>query len=86
MVGMPGQRKRKQRRLRETDRRSLPEGPGRWETLLSTEDHEEFRTFVHRMYAQGLATDPNLVRLDQFCGRLQHPTTYRVSVFVPAPA
>ncbi|MFE9632419.1 hypothetical protein [Streptomyces sp. NPDC006463] len=84
---MPGQRKRKQRRLREeTARRSIVEGPGRWETLLSTEDHEEFRTFVHRMYAEGLATDPHLVRLDQFCGRLQHPNTYRVSVFVPAPA
>ncbi|MEU9303063.1 hypothetical protein [Streptomyces sp. NPDC048269] len=83
---MPDRRKRKHGRLREADRQSLGETPGRWETLLSTVDHEEFRAFIRRMCAEGLATDPNLVRPARFWGRLQHPTTYRVSVFVPAPA
>ncbi|MFD9337962.1 hypothetical protein ACFWBF_26705 [Streptomyces sp. NPDC060028] len=77
---MPGQRKRRNRQ--EAARRRRAETPGRWEPLFSTQDEVEFRDHVRRLYEEGAVTADQL-RLDTFCGRLEHPTTYRVSVFVP---
>lgn len=81
---MPGQRKRK--RSRERAGRRVAETPGRWEPLFSTGDQAELRAYVRRLQAEGAVTDLNLLRIDTFCGRLVHPTTYRVSLFVPEPS
>nr|WSX51352.1 hypothetical protein OG409_21865 [Streptomyces sp. NBC_00974] len=78
---MPGQRKRK--RSRERAHQRTANTPGRWEPLFSTEDHAELQAYVRRLYAEGTVTDPSLLRIDVFCGRLTHPTTHQLSVFVP---
>ncbi|MFD9355660.1 hypothetical protein [Streptomyces sp. NPDC060031] len=77
---MPGQCKRKNRQ--EAAQRRRDATPGHWEPLFSTQDQAEFRDRVRRLYEEGVATADQL-RLDTFCGRLVHPTTYRVSIFVP---
>ncbi|MET9464364.1 hypothetical protein ABZY44_05970 [Streptomyces sp. NPDC006544] len=75
---MPGQRKRARSRERQRARTAVP---GRWEPLFSTEDAVELKAYVRRLRSEG--TDADQLRLDTFCGRLEFPTTYRVSVFVP---
>ncbi|CAM5477742.1 hypothetical protein SAVIM338S_03230 [Streptomyces avidinii] len=79
---MPGQRKRRHSRER-AHRRAAAEtaGPGRWETSFETDDQAQLRAYLARLSAEGTATDPNRIRIDTFCGRLVHPTTYRVSLF-----
>ncbi|MCX4629334.1 hypothetical protein [Streptomyces sp. NBC_01443] len=81
LIHMPGQRKRK--RSRERARRRAQDVPGRWEPLFSTQEQAEMKEYVRRLIAEGKVTDPELLRIDQFCGRLVHPTSYRVSLFVP---
>ncbi|WP_030156720.1 hypothetical protein [Streptomyces sp. NRRL S-244] len=78
---MPGQQKRK--RSRERAHRRAAAVPGHWEPLFSTQEHAEMKEYIHRLIADGEVTDPETLRIDQFCGRLTHPTSYRVSVFVP---
>ncbi|WP_406183286.1 hypothetical protein [Streptomyces sp. NBC_01006] len=78
---MPGQQKRK--RSRERAHRRAKAVPGHWEPLFSTQEHAEMKEYIHRLIADGEVTDPETLRIDQFCGRLTHPTSYRVSVFVP---
>ncbi|MFC4958460.1 hypothetical protein ACFPFX_19435 [Streptomyces mauvecolor] len=80
---MPGQRKRKRQRERAAQARS-PRA-GRWEPLFSTRDEAELRAHVQRLRAEGELTDPSMMRVDMFCGRLQSPTSYRLSLFVPDP-
>lgn len=83
---MPGQRKRKRqqeargRRARAADE----EREGRWERVFSTQDEAEFRAFKSRFLAERPSIDPSMVRIDMFCGRLVQPTSYCLSVFVPA--
>ncbi|MFK0217460.1 hypothetical protein ACIQWN_04615 [Streptomyces vinaceus] len=77
---MPGQQKRK--RSRERAHRRAAAVRGHWEPLFSTQVHAEMKEYVRRLYEEG-RVDPECVRIDQFCGRLTHPTSYRVSVFVP---
>ncbi|MFE3582979.1 hypothetical protein [Streptomyces vinaceus] len=77
---MPGQQKRK--RSRERAHRRAAAVRGHWEPLFSTQVHAEMKEYVRRLYEEG-GVDPECVRIDQFCGRLTHPTSYRVSVFVP---
>ncbi|WP_327132471.1 hypothetical protein OG311_16815 [Streptomyces sp. NBC_01343] len=78
---MPGQQKRK--RSRERAHRRAAAVRGHWEPLFSTQVHAEMKEYVRRLIADGEVTDPDTLRIDQFCGRLTHPTSYRVSVFVP---
>ncbi|MFE2553874.1 hypothetical protein ACFXGI_35945 [Streptomyces sp. NPDC059355] len=78
---MPGQQKRK--RSRERAHRRAAAVRGHWEPLFSTQVHAEMKEYVRRLIAEGEVTDPETLRIDQFCGRLTHPTSYRVSVFVP---
>ncbi|WP_328299318.1 hypothetical protein OG389_16890 [Streptomyces sp. NBC_00435] len=78
---MPGQRKRK--RSRERARRRAEDTPGRWEPLFSTGDPAELGEYLRRVHADGTVTDPAQLRIDTFCGRLVHPTTHQVSIFVP---
>ncbi|MBT2470253.1 hypothetical protein J7E97_20840 [Streptomyces sp. ISL-66] len=78
---MPGQRKRK--RSGERAHRRTADTPGRWEPLFSTGDQAELRAYIRRLSAEGTVSDPNLLRIDTSCGRLVHPTTYQVSLFVP---
>ncbi|MEV6577369.1 hypothetical protein AB0M92_04280 [Streptomyces sp. NPDC051582] len=77
---MPGQQKRK--RSRERAHRRAAAVRGHWEPLFSTQVHAEMKEYVGRLCAER-ELDPECVRIDQFCGRLTHPTSYRVSVFVP---
>ncbi|KOU30133.1 hypothetical protein ADK52_04825 [Streptomyces sp. WM6372] len=78
---MPGQQKRK--RSRERAHRRAQAVRGHWEPLFSTQEHAEMKEYARRLITEGKVTDPESLRIDQFCGRLTHPTTYRVSVFVP---
>ncbi|MFI1150256.1 hypothetical protein [Streptomyces sp. NPDC020817] len=81
---MPGQQKRK--RSRERAHRRAAAVRGHWEPLFSTQVHAEMKEYVHRLVSEGEVTDPETLRIDQFCGRLTHPTSYRVSIFVPEGA
>ncbi|MEV6678515.1 hypothetical protein AB0N09_16890 [Streptomyces erythrochromogenes] len=80
---MPGQRRRKQRQQRHDERHRPENVPGRWEPLHETQEQAELREFLRRLRYEGGVTDPAHIRIDTFCGRLTHPTTYRVSVYVP---
>ncbi|APU40743.1 hypothetical protein ACFCYM_10085 [Streptomyces sp. NPDC056254] len=83
---MPGQRRRKQRRQRHDERHRPENVPGRWEPLFESQEHAELRDFLRSLRAAGTVADPAHIRIDTFCGRLNHPTAYRVSVYVPDPA
>ncbi|WP_261992124.1 hypothetical protein [Streptomyces sp. MS191] len=52
--------------------------------LVETQDAAEFRTRIRRLQASDPRIDWSSTRIDTFCGRLTHPTTHRLSVFVPA--
>ncbi|MEU8464575.1 hypothetical protein [Streptomyces sp. NPDC029003] len=82
---MPGQRKRKRGQYADARQAAAPSasGAGRWEVLFETQDEAEWRAHIHRLRASGTRTDWTLLRMDTFCGRLIHPTTYRLSRFVP---
>ncbi|RDI29615.1 hypothetical protein DFR72_10532 [Lentzea flaviverrucosa] len=89
---VPGQKKRKNREAEASRRlaaRTAP-GTGRWVVHFETQDHAEYREYVRRLRAvpeqAGLTrADLEVARLDALCGREVHPTTYRLSVFVPNP-
>ncbi|GLW00157.1 hypothetical protein [Streptomyces lavendulae] len=78
---MPGQRKRKAQRRRESEARRAARQDGRWERRFATQDQAEFRAYVHELLRGG-DLRPEDVRLDMLCGRLTHPTTHVVSVWV----
>lgn len=80
---MPGQRKRKQKQRRDWERSRPDRVPGHWEPLFSTQVHSELKEFTRRLHEEGTVTDPAQLRIDMFCGRLTHPSSYRVSVYVP---
>ena len=81
---VPGQRKRKrQQEGRQRDAARFAPEAGRWEALFETEDESESRAQVRRLRAENRQIDWAAVRMDSLCGRLVHPTTYRLSVFVP---
>ncbi|MCC0097589.1 hypothetical protein K7B10_22950 [Streptomyces flavotricini] len=77
---MPGQQKRK--RSRERAHRRAAAVRGHWEPLFSTQVQTEMKEYVRRLCSER-EISPECVRIDQFCGRNTHPSTYRVSVFVP---
>ncbi|MFD7702768.1 hypothetical protein [Streptomyces caelestis] len=82
---MPGQRRRRRRQQDEARRaaaRSAP-GAGRWEVLFETRDESEWHAHIRRLRASGTPIDWTAVRVDTLCGRLAHPTTFRLSLFVP---
>lgn len=80
---MPGQRKRKladsRRPASAPDRRS-----GRWDVVLETRDQAEFRQRIQQLQSGPHPANPSELRIDTLCGRLEHPTTYRLSRFVPS--
>ncbi|MFJ7776260.1 hypothetical protein [Streptomyces yangpuensis] len=80
---MPGQRRRKERQRRHDERHRPENVPGRWEPVFESQQDAELRDFLRRLRAEGTVTDPSRIRIDMFCGRLIHPTTYRVSIYVP---
>ncbi|GLY48332.1 hypothetical protein [Lentzea sp. NBRC 102530] len=83
---MPGQKKRKDRQAALDCRaaaRTAP-GTGEWVVRFETQDHREFRDHMRRLEVERPPDfDPELSRIDTFCGRETHPTTCRLSVFVP---
>ncbi|MFF2324682.1 MULTISPECIES: hypothetical protein [unclassified Streptomyces] len=85
---MPGQRKRKRQRQQGREwaaARFSPEA-GHWEVLFETHDQSEFRARIQRLRTENRQLDDTSLRLDTLCGRLTHPTTYRLSLFAPAAA
>ncbi|QLJ02443.1 hypothetical protein HZZ00_16350 [Streptomyces sp. NEAU-sy36] len=77
---MPGQRKRK-RRQQAAGARS---GAGHWQVVFETQDRAEWQAYLSRLRARPEPADWSTTRVDTLCGRLAHPTTYRLSLFVPA--
>ncbi|MFJ1751800.1 hypothetical protein [Kitasatospora sp. NPDC088134] len=85
---MPGQRKR---RAEEQARRPIGEyrsvhewhAAGTWEVLFETRDYREWADFVRRLQAENRHGPEHELRMDAFCGGSVHPTTYRLSRFVP---
>ncbi|MCQ4211725.1 hypothetical protein [Streptomyces longispororuber] len=82
---MPGQGKR--RRREEAARRQVAartgQDAGQWEPVVETRDQVEIRTQLRRLREAGV--DGSMIRIDTLCGRLELPTTYRLSRFVPRP-
>ncbi|MFI6846191.1 hypothetical protein OG535_00895 [Kitasatospora sp. NBC_00085] len=84
---MPGQRKRRRQREDEIRRAAARFAPdaGSWDVLFETQDESEWRAHIQHLRATDRQIDWTAVRMDTFCGRLVQPTTYRLSLFVPAP-
>ncbi|MFH9089799.1 hypothetical protein [Streptomyces sp. NPDC017673] len=57
---------------------------GQWEVVVETRDQAEMRTRLRRLRETGI--DGSMIRIDTLCGRLEMPTTYRLSRFVTDPA
>ncbi|WP_339133897.1 hypothetical protein WJM95_31480 [Streptomyces sp. f51] len=83
---MPGQRKRKRRQ--EAERRRIADrtasDAGHWEVVFETYDQTELRE--HAIHLRKTGTAESMMRIDMLCGRLVHPTAYRLSRFVPEAA
>lgn len=54
--------------------------------LFSTQDESEWHAYLRRLRASDTQIDWTATRVDMLCGRLIHPTTYRLSLFVPNSA
>ncbi|MFJ4850302.1 MULTISPECIES: hypothetical protein [unclassified Streptomyces] len=62
-------------------------GAGHWEVVFETQDESEWHDFRRALRAGEQRFDSDaVIRIDQFCGRLVYPTTYRMRLFVPDPA
>jgi hypothetical protein len=84
VMPMPGQRKRNRQAREERQRASAALAAGwRWEVICETEDSDQLRARLRSLQEERPGTDPSRVRIDTLCGRLKHPTTYRLSVLVP---
>jgi hypothetical protein len=81
---MPGQQKRKRRRLEGSQRESAAlQVPGHWELVFRTGDQDELRSEIRRLCAEHRVPDPAHLRIDMPCTRPVQPTTYLPSMFVP---
>ncbi|MFE2326846.1 hypothetical protein ACFXD5_23475 [Streptomyces sp. NPDC059385] len=84
---MPGQRKRK-RQKQEARQRHAAEyaeyAKGSWQVVYETQDYDEWQAYLRRLRAERTYDEESKLRADTFCGRLVHPTTYRLSVLVSA--
>ncbi|MFK0191241.1 hypothetical protein [Kitasatospora sp. NPDC090308] len=78
---MPGQRKRERRQDGERRRHAEEHTGWQWHPLHSTQDADALRA-----YLRSCPYDASHLRVDTLCGRLAHPTTYRVSVLMPPGA
>ncbi|MFE7615847.1 hypothetical protein [Streptomyces sp. NPDC057496] len=54
--------------------------------VFETQDVTQWHAHLHRLRAGKGRIDWSMTRIDTFCGRLVHPTTYRLSLFVPDSA
>lgn len=82
---MPGQRRRRRQRQDEAQRAAarFASDAGRWEVLFETRDESEWHAHIRRLRASGTRLDRTAMRVDTLCGRLERPTTFRLSLFVP---
>lgn len=53
--------------------------------MFETQDESEWHAHLRRLRSAEEQIDWDLTRIDVLCGRLTHPTTYRLSLFVPGP-
>ncbi|WP_326665345.1 hypothetical protein [Streptomyces sp. NBC_00385] len=79
---MPGQGKRRRRQEAERQRIAARTAPdlGQWEVVFETRDPAELRARLHSL--RQARVDEATIRIDTLCGRLTHPTTYRLSRYV----
>jgi hypothetical protein len=82
LVPMPGQRKRKREGRRRAE--AFAAGAGHWEVVFETQDEAEWRAYMGHVRTSRELGDLSTLRMDTLCGRLIHPTTYRLSRFVRA--
>ncbi len=84
---VPGQRKRKRQQRGAGQQAAMREGSGtgRWQVIFETQDESEWHAHLRRLRAGTERIDWAMTRIDTLCGRLVHPTTYRLSLFVPGP-
>ncbi|MDN3021767.1 hypothetical protein [Streptomyces sp. S.PB5] len=59
-------------------------GTGDWTVLFETQDESKWHARLRALRSAEEPIDWELTRIDVLCGRLAHPTTYRLSLFVPA--
>jgi hypothetical protein len=84
VIGMPGQRKRKQQlEVRKRQQAAVASQEGHWQVIFETQDFEEWRNYLRKSDSPHRDYDPSRLRLDTLCGRLMQPTTYRLSLLVP---
>lgn len=79
---VPGQGKRRRRQEAERQRIAARTAPdlGQWEVVFETRDPAELRARLHSL--RQARVDEATIRIDTLCGRLTHPTTYRLSRYV----
>ncbi|MFG2668334.1 hypothetical protein ACGFY6_29375 [Streptomyces sp. NPDC048387] len=53
--------------------------------LFETQDESEFRAYIRHTRESNPQIDWSAVRIDNFCGHLEHANTHRLSLFVPHP-
>ncbi|MEV7214766.1 hypothetical protein AB0O31_16940 [Kitasatospora cineracea] len=82
---MPGQHRRKRNQEAARRRQAARYEGWQWHPLYSTQDYAEFTARLRRLRAERTYNEERL-RLDTFCGRLTHPSTYRISVLMPPDA
>ncbi|OKJ29869.1 hypothetical protein AMK24_29215 [Streptomyces sp. CB02366] len=82
---MPGRGKRRRRQEDARQRLAVRAAPdaGQWEVVVETLDQAEIRTRLRCLREAGV--DGSMIRIDTLCGRLELPTTYRLSRFVTDP-
>jgi hypothetical protein len=86
----PMARQRERRRLRQEEAQRaatrLAPDAGHWKVLFETRDESEWNAHIRRLRASRTRIDWTAVRLDRLCGRQTHPTTFRLSLFIPTTA
>lgn len=51
--------------------------------VFETQDESEWHAHLRRLRARAEPIDWAMARIDTLCGRLEHPTTYRLSLLMP---
>ncbi|MFG2823477.1 hypothetical protein ACGFX4_29135 [Kitasatospora sp. NPDC048365] len=84
---MPGQAKRKRRQEQARQDRTATTCPADveacWQVVFETQDYDDWQAYLRRIRAERTYEGESELRVDTLCGRLVHPTTYRLSVRLP---
>ncbi|MFF0387571.1 hypothetical protein ACFYS8_02630 [Kitasatospora sp. NPDC004615] len=84
---MPGQKKRKRKHqelAQQFAARFAPDA-GSWQVQFATQDAGEWKAYLRELGTAEPDLDWSTLRMDEFCGRGDHPDSYRLSRFLPHP-